>query len=52
MWSNDYPHTESTWPHSRKIVEELMAGVPDAERDKLVASNAALLYGIQLPPAS
>ena len=23
MWSNDYPHPNSTWPHSRKVVEEL-----------------------------
>ena len=30
MWSSDYPHPVTSWPHSRKIVDELFAGIPDA----------------------
>jgi predicted TIM-barrel fold metal-dependent hydrolase len=30
MWGSDYPHSESTFPQSRKI----LAGVPDDEQAK------------------
>ncbi|MBI3742665.1 MAG: amidohydrolase [Chloroflexi bacterium] len=44
MWSNDYPHSDSTWPRSRQVIEEHFAGVPAAERHQIVAANAATLY--------
>jgi predicted TIM-barrel fold metal-dependent hydrolase len=44
MWASDYPHTDSTWPHSRKVVEELFSGMPDDERAKITSGNAAQLY--------
>ena len=28
MWGSDYPHSESTFPQSRKILAEILAGVP------------------------
>ena len=34
MWGSDYPHSESTFPQSRKIVAEILAGVPDDEQAK------------------
>src|SRR5205823_1143620 len=27
MWASDYPHSDSTWPHSRKVIERDFAGV-------------------------
>lgn len=44
MWSTDYPHHISDWPYSRKIANEMFAGVPDEERYKICAGNAAKLY--------
>ena len=44
MWSTDYPHSDSTWPHSRKYIEEAFDGVPDDERHQLLAGNAIELY--------
>ena len=44
MWSTDYPHHISDWPYSRKIANEMFAGVPDEERYKICAGNAARLY--------
>jgi predicted TIM-barrel fold metal-dependent hydrolase len=44
MWGSDYPHTESTFPRSQQILEEILAGVPDAERDKIICTNVARLY--------
>ena len=26
MWGSDYPHSESTFPQSRKILAEILAG--------------------------
>ena len=34
MWGLDYPHSESTFPQSRKIFSEILAGVPDDEQAK------------------
>jgi predicted TIM-barrel fold metal-dependent hydrolase len=31
MWGSDYPHSESTFPQSRKILAEILEGVPDDE---------------------
>jgi len=44
MWSTDYPHSDSTWPHSQKYIEEAFDGVPDDERQQLLAGNAIELY--------
>lgn len=44
MWSSDYPHHRHDWPYSRRVVEESMAGVPEAERRRMVCDNARELY--------
>ncbi len=46
MWSTDYPHSDSTWPHSWKYIEEAFDGVPEAERHQIMAGNAIELYGL------
>ncbi len=46
MWASDYPHTDSTWPHSRKVVDELFANIPGDERTQITSGNAARLYGL------
>src|SRR5215831_11889804 len=48
MWSSDYPHTVSTWPHSREVVERDFKGVPPNEKRQIVRENVALLYGLEL----
>lgn len=45
MWSTDFPHRASTYPHSRQILTKLMEGVPEAEQRPLIYGNAAALYG-------
>ncbi|MFQ5665073.1 MAG: amidohydrolase family protein [Candidatus Binatia bacterium] len=47
MWSTDYPHHISDWPYSRKIANEMFAGVPEGERQQICAENAAALYALQ-----
>ena len=44
LWGSDYPHTESTFPRSRAILERILDGVPREERQRITASNVARLY--------
>jgi len=39
-FETDYPHTDSTWPHTKKIAEEMFAGLPDDVVYKIVRGNA------------
>src|SRR5919197_5000925 len=48
MWGSDYPHSESTFPQSRKILAEILADVPAAEQAKIVGANAARVYGFDV----
>ncbi|HJU17108.1 MAG TPA: amidohydrolase family protein [Stellaceae bacterium] len=43
MWGSDYPHSEATFPRSRKILSEILAGVPD-EQAKIAGGNTAHVY--------
>jgi predicted TIM-barrel fold metal-dependent hydrolase len=45
MFQTDFPHGVSTYPHSRKLVDELFEGVDAEVRHKIVYQNAADLYG-------
>jgi predicted TIM-barrel fold metal-dependent hydrolase len=45
MFQTDFPHGVSTYPNSRKMVEELFVGIDDAVRHKIVYQTAADLYG-------
>lgn len=44
MWGSDYPHSESTFPRSREVIDRILQGVPENERAKVVGLNAARLY--------
>jgi predicted TIM-barrel fold metal-dependent hydrolase len=51
-WGSDYPHTESTFPRSRDIVDALLEGVDESERLALTFDNAARIYGFEQPNRS
>ena len=48
MWGSDYPHSESTFPRSLEIIDEILEGVSAQDRAKIVGTNAAGLYGFDL----
>jgi predicted TIM-barrel fold metal-dependent hydrolase len=48
MWGSDYPHTETTFPRSRQILERILEGVPEDERQKITSTNVARLYQFDL----
>ena len=50
MWSNDFPHGNTTWPNSREIIARDLSMLPDTVRSKLLWENVTRLYGLTLPP--
>lgn len=42
-WEGDYPHSDSNWPNSRKMVHGQMLNVPDEEVHQMVELNARAL---------
>ncbi len=46
MWASDHPHSDTTWPNSRKFIDDQFFDVPEDERHKIVSGNAAKLYGL------
>lgn len=46
MWSSDYPHSETTFPHSHEVIADNFKGVPEAERDWIIAGCAKKFYGL------
>ena len=42
----DYPHTESTFPRSRQIIEEILLDCTEEEKAKIVGGNAARVYNL------
>jgi predicted TIM-barrel fold metal-dependent hydrolase len=48
MWGSDYPHSESTFPQSRKILAEILKGVPENEQAKIAGGNTARVYNFDV----
>ncbi len=48
MWSNDYPHFNMTFPHSRNVVEHHLKGLSEEKRQRLTRDNAIQLFGLDL----
>jgi predicted TIM-barrel fold metal-dependent hydrolase len=39
-WECDYPHSDSTWPHSPEMLSKSLTGLTDAEIDAITYENA------------
>ena len=46
MWSSDYPHSETTFPHSREIILRDFAGIPADDTRDIICNRARALYGL------
>lgn len=46
MWATDYPHPDSTWPHSREVLRTHFDGVPLDEARRMIGENAARIYNL------
>ncbi len=45
MWASDYPHTDTTWPESKQVIDQTFDGVSETDKRKMICDNAAKLYG-------
>jgi uncharacterized protein len=48
MWANDFPHSDSTWPWSQELLAEHTAQLTTEQRDAILSTNVADLYGIDV----
>jgi predicted TIM-barrel fold metal-dependent hydrolase len=46
MWSSDYPHSETTFPHSLAKIDELFEGVPEDEKNMIIGGRAKALFNL------
>jgi predicted TIM-barrel fold metal-dependent hydrolase len=43
-WECDYPHSDSTWPHSPELLGKSLSGIPDDEISKMTHLNAMRVF--------
>ncbi|MCB1258768.1 MAG: amidohydrolase family protein, partial [Microthrixaceae bacterium] len=46
----DYPHSDSTWPHTKEVALKQMGHLPLELTRKLVRGNAIALLNLDLEP--
>jgi predicted TIM-barrel fold metal-dependent hydrolase len=46
MWASDFPHSDSTWPHSRDVLARQASHLSEADRDLILHDNVSELYGL------
>lgn len=46
LWGSDYPHTDSTWPCSTQVLDEMFEDYSAETKDKVTRTNVANLYGL------
>lgn len=44
MWSSDYPHSETSFPHSRDVIARDFEGIPEEDVREIVCDRASRLY--------
>jgi predicted TIM-barrel fold metal-dependent hydrolase len=47
-FETDYPHTDSTWPDTKRVAEEMMADLTDEQVYKIVRGNAIRMLDLDL----
>jgi predicted TIM-barrel fold metal-dependent hydrolase len=51
MWSSDYPHNASSWPHSQDVVERDFKNADPEVRRKVLRDNVMGVYNLSDSPA-
>jgi predicted TIM-barrel fold metal-dependent hydrolase len=51
LLESDYPHCDSTWPNTQRVVEQEIGGLPADDIKKMTWENASLLYRHPVPEA-
>jgi predicted TIM-barrel fold metal-dependent hydrolase len=48
LWASDYPHGDSTWPHSQQTIVENFEGIAAGEKRKMLRDNMNRVYNLDL----
>ena len=48
LWSSDFPHSATFWPHSREKIAEDFQGIGEEDKRKILSENVAKLYGFEV----
>ncbi len=48
LWSSDFPHSATFWPHSREKIERDFEAVSAQEKEKMLRRNTAKLYRFEI----
>ena len=48
LWSSDFPHSATFWPHSREKIAADFHAVSAADQEKILCQNTAQLYGFEV----
>jgi predicted TIM-barrel fold metal-dependent hydrolase len=46
MWSSDYPHSETTYPESHKMIDRIFAGVSEPEKKLILGGRAQRVFNL------
>jgi predicted TIM-barrel fold metal-dependent hydrolase len=44
MFATDFPHIECDYPHTARVVDEIYADVPEAERYQILRGNVSQFF--------
>jgi predicted TIM-barrel fold metal-dependent hydrolase len=47
LYSTDYMHSITLWPHSQEVIPELTVGLAEAARHKILAGNAVRIFNLE-----
>ena len=47
VWGSDFPHQESEYPHSMRVIEQNFRDVPEDERYKMVCGNVMRFFHLR-----
>jgi predicted TIM-barrel fold metal-dependent hydrolase len=48
MFSSDYPHSATIWPHSREVAIKMTSGMKPEDARKVLSENAARVFGFDV----
>jgi predicted TIM-barrel fold metal-dependent hydrolase len=47
LWASNFPAANSTWPETQNFLSQRLAGLNEAEQQRIVSTNAAKLYNVK-----
>ncbi|MBV1905001.1 MAG: amidohydrolase [Pseudomonadales bacterium] len=52
IWASDFPHTDSTWPESAKLLRKHCTGLTAEQTEDILRNNTAELFNLPIEKAS